>query len=224
MDTQPRKTVPNARVPGGTSLILTEARKMPGLSWSLPAHRACPAAVTGPGTICGSCYAAKGRYGTPVVAGAQQQRFLWARACMQSEAGVAEFVDTMVEAIRRDRSTYFRVHDSGDLFNPTYVRAWTMIARALPDKRFWIPTRTWRFLDRPQWRDALLELAALPNVTMRPSALFFDDAPPIIPGMAAGTTATSAGYSCPAPDQGNYCGSCRVCWDQPETPVSYHKH
>jgi len=219
-----RKTVPAVKVPGGTSLLLTEARKMPGLSWSLPAHKACPAAVTGPGTICGSCYAAKGRYRMSTVQQAQQQRMDWARKCMQTPEGVEDFVSTMVDTIARDRSPYFRIHDSGDLFNPTYVGAWAEIARRLPHKKFWVPTRTWRFLDNPKWAPALLALAGLPNVTMRPSALRFNDAPPIIPGMAAGSTATPAGYSCPAPDQGNNCGDCRVCWDQPETPVSYHKH
>jgi hypothetical protein len=221
---QKRQTVPPVTVPGGTSALLTETRKMNCLSWSLPAGKACPAAVYGPGTICGSCYAKdKGRYRMHVVKNAQQQRFDWAVRCMRTPEGVEEYVSTMVDAIGRSADPYFRVDDSGDLFNPTYVRAWTEICKRLPDKRFWIPTRTWRFLDRPQWGPALLELAALPNVTMRPSALRFDDAPPIIPGMAAGTTATTTGFTCLAPSQGNQCLDCRQCWDAPETPVSYHK-
>jgi hypothetical protein len=220
----PRKSVPLVKVPDGTAALLTEARKMPGLSWSLPAHQACPAQVTGPGSICGSCYAAKGRYRISNVAGAQRQRFLWAVAKMRTPEGRDEFVQTMVDAIARDKSVYFRVHDSGDLFNPAYVACWARIARAMPQKRFWIPTRTWRFLDRPAWRDALLELAGLPNVTMRPSALMFGDVPPIIPGMAAGTSAASEGFNCPAPEYGNYCGPCRACWDAPESARIYRTH
>ncbi len=213
-----------AKVPGSNVTLLTNTSKMPSKSWSLPAHKACPAAVTGPGTICGSCYASKGAYAWKSSQNAQAKRFEWSVRCMRTPEGRQEFIDTMVARIGALHSNYFRVHDSGDLFSPAYVRCWTAIARALPGKRFWIPTRTWRFLDRPQWAPALLELASLPNVTVRPSALYFDDVAPSIAGMAAGTTATTSGYSCPAPDQGNACQDCRVCWDSPDVPVSYHKH
>ena len=226
-----RKTVPNVKVPGTNTALLTEARKMPCLSWSLPAHDACPAALFGENAICGSnkkahdgCYAFKGRYMMNVVRRAQMARFGWAVQCMRTPEGQDEFVRTMVDAIAQDRSGYFRVHDSGDLFSPTYTRCWARICRALPDIRFWFPTRTWRFLDRPSWAGALLELAALPNVTLRPSALYFDDVAPKIPGMAAGSTATTKGFTCPAPMQGNACQSCRACWISTETPISYHKH
>ena len=40
----------------------------------------------------------------------------------------------MVAAVGRTRGEYFRIHDSGDLFNPTYVRLWARIAHALPHK------------------------------------------------------------------------------------------
>src|SRR4030095_4598120 len=48
-----------ATVPGTTVRLLTQTSKMPGPSWSLPAHKACPRAN---GTICDGCYAAKGCY------------------------------------------------------------------------------------------------------------------------------------------------------------------
>lgn len=212
-------------VPGTPIALLTNTSKMPSMSWSLPAHQACPAKVVAVGSICGSCYAAKGAYKWNSTMKAQRARFEWVVACMRSEAGMEEFVNVMVAAIGTRRAKYFRVHDSGDLFNPNYCRAWARIARALPGIKFWIPTRVWRFLDRPAWRDVILELAGLDNVTMRPSALYFDDVAPIIDGMAAGTTATaSAGYTCPAPKQGNSCGDCRVCWDRPDVAVSYHRH
>ncbi len=212
------------KVPGTNVRLLTNTSKMPSKSWSLPAGKSCPAAVYGPGTICGSCYAAKGAYKWSSTVNAQTKRFEWAVRCMRTPEGRQAFIDEMVQRIGGTRKAYFRVHDAGDMFSPAYVRCWTAIARALPGKRFWVPTRTWQFLDRPLWREPLLELSALPNVTMRPSALRFGDAPPIIPGMAAGTTATTAGYSCPAPQQGNACGDCRVCWDEPDVAVSYHKH
>jgi len=197
---------------------------MPCKSWSLPAKKACPAAVFGPDTICGACYADKGMYTFPNVRESQALRFQWVTQCMRAPEGIEEFISTMVGAIKATKNPYFRVHDSGDLFNPTYVRAWAEVCRRLPDVKFYIPTRTWQFMANPKWKDALLELGALPNVALRPSALKFGDLPPKIPGLAAGTTATAKGYTCPAAYQGNQCGSCRVCWDKPGVEVSYHQH
>ena len=38
---------------------------------------------------------------------------------------------------------FFRLHDSGDLFSPNYIRAWTFAARMMPFVYIWIPTRVW---------------------------------------------------------------------------------
>jgi hypothetical protein len=210
-------------VPGTTTTLLSATTKMPSPSWSLPAGRACPAAKYGPGTICGSCYAKKNMYRQSSVQKAQQRRFDWSVSCMRTERGQEIFVETMVNAIRG--LEYFRVHDAGDLFNPAYVRCWARIARALPDTRFWIPTRIWQFADRPLWAPAIDELLSCSNVTLRPSALRFEDPAPMLDGWAAGTTASAGdAYSCPAPKQNNECGDCRVCWDAPLQAVSYHKH
>lgn len=197
---------------------------MPCKSWSLPAKLSCPAAVFGEGTICSSCYAAKGNYLWNAVQRCQHDRFHWATQSMKSAEGTEEFVSTMSAAIAHEKNPYFRVHDSGDLFSPAYTRAWAEVARRQPAVSFWFPTRTYRFLEYPKWGSALGELSILPNVTLRPSALYFDTPPPEVQGMAAGTTATVDGFTCPAPLQGNQCGECRVCWDEPDTPVSYHKH
>ena len=35
----------------------------------------------------------------------------------------------------------FRVHDAGDLFSAKYINCWIRICEALPDIRFWFPTR-----------------------------------------------------------------------------------
>ncbi len=207
---------------------------MPCQSWSLPAGKACPAKAvapagdTGAEFICESCYADPdhaGAYAYPCVVHAQATRFEWTVRCMRTPAGQDTFVDTLVAAIGARGKPYFRVHDSGDLFNLNYALAWVRIARGCPETRFWIPTRMWQWLDRPAWRAALLTLAGQPNVTMRPSALRFEDPPPVIPGMAAGTTATdSASYNCLKPAQKNSCGNCRTCWDAPDTAITYKRH
>jgi hypothetical protein len=126
----------------------------------------------------------------------------------------------MIEAIDATGYAYMRVHDSGDLFSPEYTRAWIRICACLSWVRFWFPTRSWQ----APWLDVIQELAALPNVAVRPSAVHFDDDPPQVDGLAAGTTAKAFGYTCPAPRQNNACGDCRRCWTAKSLPVSYHAH
>ena len=212
------------KVPETTSGLLTFTDKMPGASWSTPAKRACPGALFDLGSICASCYARKGNYTRwNAIQIAQERRFQWTLQCLKTIDGTETWVNTMVTAItfytRND--PFFRVHDSGDLFSPKYTRAWIEVCRRLPNVNFWFPTRSYRL----PWVDIIRELAALPNVTIRPSALYFEDPAPIIDGLHAGTTATAtSGFTCPAPLQGNKCADCRACWLFKTTEVSYHKH
>lgn len=219
-----------ASVPGTTVRLLTQTSKMPGPSWSLPAHRACPRAN---GTICGSCYAAKGTYRFRSTQNAQAARFAWTVECMRTAPGRQQWIAAMVEGISQSVCAYFRVHDSGDMFNVAYAQCWQAVCEAVPQVRLWIPTRAWQQPKSPlPLYDPLLttlrQLAALPNVTVRPSALDFGDAAPVVAGLHAGSTAAIAdgltASLCPAPQQGGSCGDCRVCWDAKETPVSYSKH
>jgi hypothetical protein len=115
------------------------------------------------------------------------------------------------------------VHDSGDLFSPAYARCWTRIARQLSHIRFWFPTRSYRIANI---LPAIVELAVLPNVTVRPSALMLDADAPVIPGLAAGSGATylHEDATCPAYRQNGECRDCRSCWDRPSVPVLYPLH
>jgi len=231
-----RHYIPKMYVPGTTCLLLTGTTKMPSASWSLPAREACPYALNGHGAICSVCYADKAAYTLyPNVKRAQRARFAWVRECLKTEEGTDTFVRTMVEAIRRAsrNNGYFRVHDSGDLFSPAYTWAWVRIVQALPEIKFWFPTRSWRPLTMSKispttkvaWELALLALSAEPNVTVRPSALFLNAPAPRIPGLSAGSTAADDGsFTCPASKQNNECRECRACWDAPETPISYRAH
>src|SRR5215467_11443010 len=97
-----------ATVPGTSVRLLTQTTKMPGPSWSLPAHKACPRAA---GTICDSCYASKGCYRYNTTQNAQAARFAWTVQCMRTPEGRASWVATMTAAIRAAGCEYFRVHD-----------------------------------------------------------------------------------------------------------------
>src|SRR4029450_9794124 len=87
------KVLRYAPVPGTTVRLLTQTTKMPGPSWSLPAHKACPRAN---GTICDSCYAAKGCYRSSPAQNAQAARFDWTVKSMRSSAGRAQWIAAMV--------------------------------------------------------------------------------------------------------------------------------
>ena len=237
-------------VPGTSVGLLSNPSKMPSRSYSLPAIKACPSATFGPGAICGesadktTCYATRGAYAWAPVRAALEARFQWTIQATRDETTAVEFIETMTtavqgEALRQERKHWqevsegmrpmaefggpvFRVHDSGDLFNPTYANLWTQVATNCPDVRFWFPTRQWKSRNLDMLA-ALQTLASLPNVAVRPSALFINDAPPMIPGLAAGTSASATGYNCPAHMQKNECRDCRMCWTK-DVPVVYRLH
>lgn len=217
-------------VPGTTNALLTQTSKMPGPSWSLPAGESCPRRC---GTICEHCYAEKGCYVWQVVQDAQWARFNWTRACMKTAEGRALWVSTMVNAIRAVGCDYFRVHDSGDMFSPAYADCWLAVCSAMPEVKFWIPTRSWQ---QPSGilpvfdpiMNTLRRMAKLPNVTVRPSALNFGDYAPKVAGLHAGSTAAMPDMfrarQCPAYLQDGHCLDCRTCWDDKTAPVSYNAH
>lgn len=222
-----------ARVPGTRVSLLTATSKMPGPSWSLPAHKACPREA---GNICQACYAAPehgGSYRYENVRNAQKARWDWTREALRTPEETHAWVRAMVEGIRETGCEYFRVHDSGDMFSAGYAEMWLRVASCLPEVKFWIPTRAWQqpagvlpILD--PLMGVLKRMAQLPNVTVRPSALNFGDRAPRIDGLHAGTTASMPDVfraaQCGAPDQNGECGDCRKCWDEKSVPVSYRKH
>src|SRR4029453_13693849 len=139
----------------------------------------------------------------------------------------------MVPALRwaTREEKYFRIHDSGDFFNPLYVRMWAAVIRALPELLFWGPTRSWHDNGgtRPTNLIILAQLQTLvrtsPNVTIRPSALLIGEDAPRVLGLSAGSGVKAADEAnCPAHLQGNACRDCRACWAAPQTSIFYALH
>lgn len=233
-------TVTSYVAPSGVTVKLTTTSSMPCRSWSLPAEKSCPASKAsvvkhGLNAVCKSCYAMAGNYRMNHVKEAQSSRFSWVMNSLVQNDG-DEFVSALIRMISDDVNDrgepIFRVHDSGDLFNHAYVHAWGRIADALPDVQFWIPTRSHSL---PLLLESIRKLAARPNVVVRPSALTFDEIPPVVDGLAAGTTVIRSlpvldslpGVRlCPKTDPRdgrNNCEDCRSCFDGSE-PVAYLKH
>jgi hypothetical protein len=201
--------------------------------------------------ICSICYAGKGRYkiGMYIHIGQEAHR-IWVRRLVEPPGGPALFADEMTKAIALLNSLsdvsvakvcdplYFRIHDSGDCWTPGYLMGWIEVARRMPDLRFWMPTRTWIF---PAMRH-IISGDVPRNLVIRPSALFVNSPPPMLPGCSAGSmcakgrqidsgvvTLPGGVYDCPA-----YAGesihhtcaakNCRVCWEEPTVPVNYREH
>ena len=233
-------TIPSYVSSSGVTVKLTATSSMPCRSWSLPAQKSCPASKLsivklGANAVCEECYAMAGFYRMNNVRDAQASRFAWVMDSLVNNDG-NEFVSALVRMITDDVNErgepIFRVHDSGDLFNHAYVSAWGRIADALPDVQFWIPTRSHSL---PMLLESIRKLAARPNVVVRPSALAFNELPPVVDGLAAGTTVirslpvldTLPGVRlCPKTDPRDgrsNCEDCRSCFDGSE-PVAYLEH
>lgn len=198
-------------------------------SWSLPAGPATRDGVCVFATdygICKNCYARNGRYNFPAVLNAQHVRWAWWRSLLHSDRD--KLVSTLVEVIGGAATNgYFRVFDSGDFDSPTSIEVWRQICLTLPNIRFWFPTRSWRATTQ-QWIQPLAELADLPNVVVRPSALDFNDDPPVIGRLGAGTTVLvgqDKGNICPKSIDHSSCEAhqCRACWNK-VGEISYRYH
>lgn len=160
-------------------------------------------------TICEFCYATGGQYSTGHVQFAQLLRFLWVRQAIDfvvpnpASTPSTAFIETMVYAIDHTdykldggadlpaeptRRRFFRIHDSGDFFEPEYLRQWKAIANRLPDITFWAPSRIWA----TSWGvGAVNEINHDPrNLIIRPSAYEINEPGPVDlgPGWASPTT------------------------------------
>ena len=175
------------KVPGTDVQLLTTTSKMPGPSFSLPAHKSCPGSmdlVGLPGSVCSYCYASKGMYTLTSVIRAQQARMAWVTDTLR-HGRPREFVDLVEDAIKATECKWFRLHDSGDFFSPDYVACWAATASSCPDVLFYAPTRSYRI---PKIGRALVAAAQVKNLIIRPSADMVGDAPPNVVGLSAGTT------------------------------------
>jgi hypothetical protein len=190
--------------------VLSKTTKMPGPSFSLSAGLTCP------GKCELNCYAKRGKYLLPNYASRAMARYQWT---VNSSQG--EFVKVLVQEIEKSGCQYFRIHDSGDFFSQAYIYRWELVCGRLPDVRFFASTKSWQL---PGLLERLRRLAALPNVTIRPSAPRFEDDPPVVEGLHAGASASAKNWTCPAHLQGNRCQECRVCWNDKETPIIYRRH
>lgn len=200
----------------------TKTTKMPSESYSLPAKECITGSklVNVKGSVCEGCYALKGNYHrfAKTIEPLQYKRLeslknpLW--------------VDAMVKLI--GNKPYFRWHDSGDLQSVEHLSKIAQVARRLDKTLFWLPTREANIV-----KDFLKTESIPVNLIVRISSMFIDEPaklPRSLKGYANVLTSTVhsqkelTGFKCLAPKQQGKCGSCRACWDNKVTNVSYLAH
>ena len=186
---------------------LSKPSKMPGWSIGLPAKECKTGAKLQDvkDSVCYDCYALKGCYVFKVVQDAQYRRL----AAIKSP----DWVLAMSHLINSKKPDVFRWHDSGDVQDLDHLQKIYEVCRLTPSKRHWLPTR---------------EAWIKNELDRKPVNLVIRFSPPMM-GQRVDTWPNSSmvvdtGATCPAPNQGGKCGSCRACWDPKVKIVSYGKH
>jgi len=189
--------------------LFTKTKKMPGLSYSLPAWECKTGAklVKVPGSVCAGCYAMKGNYTRyPAIKAAQYRRLdaiknpLWVQA--------------MATKIKRQK--WFRWHDAGDIQSADHLKKIFEVCKLTPDTKHWMPTREAQFLKDVNPEDVPK------NLIIRMSSHMIDQGP--VSFWPWTSTVGSKTRTCPAPDQDGKCGSCRTCWNREIPNIEYGKH
>ena len=190
---------------------LSKPSKMPGPAYNLPATQCITGAklVKIPGSVCHGCYALKGRYRFTNVRMALARRL--------ESLKHPRWVEAMTVLIKGE--PWFRWHDSGDLQSAWHLKRIFEVCNKTPETSHWLPTQERKLL---QFLDPDI---IPPNLIIRLSNAKNDT----VPGQAWSHWSTvvskpRAGHVCPAPEQGNNCGSCRACWNKDINEIQYRLH
>jgi hypothetical protein len=186
---------------------MTRTKKMPGLSYSLPAWECQTGGKLSlvPGTPCFGCYAKKGNYTRyPAIRKAQYKRL----ASLVHDSWVA----AMVAQVKRQR--WFRWHDAGDVQSVDHMNKILEVCRQTPLTRHWLPTQERPYLPAPK--------DVPDNLIIRLSGSKIDGPAPT--AWEHTSSVVMKGASCPAPAQGGKCKECRACWTKSIKNISYGKH
>jgi hypothetical protein len=189
---------------------LSAPGKMPEGSYNLPATACQTGQILAKvkDTPCSGCYALKGRYRFPNVKAALERRL--------KSLTHPRWVEAMAVLIKGKK--FFRWHDSGDLQSVQHLINIFEVCKLTPGTMHWLPTQERKFL--PLNTDSIPK-----NLLIRLSNAKNDTKP----GNAWShwstvVSAPSGGHLCPAPEQGNNCGSCRACWSRDVHEVQYKIH
>ena len=186
---------------------MTKTKKMPGLSYSLPAWECKTGSKLRKveGTPCFGCYALKGNYVRyPAIKKAQYYRL---KSLVRDS-----WTTAMVAQVKRQR--WFRWHDAGDVQSIDHMNKILEVVRQTPGTNHWLPT---------QERPYLPAVETVPdNLVIRLSGSKVNGPAPT--AWSHTSTVVTKGATCPAPSQGGKCKECRMCWTKSIKNISYGKH
>jgi len=191
---------------------LSAPSKMPGPAMNLPTTACKIGSILRDkkGSTCEGCYAhERGRYRFPNVKAALNRRL--------KALEDPRWVSGMITLIKG--RPVFRWHDSGDIQSAQHLKNIFEICKQTPQTLHWLPTREAQFL---KYLD--------PDVVPKNLKIVFSDhMNDQARGVSwwpytSGVTTKRGAATCPAPQQGNQCQSCRACWDRGVKRVIYGKH
>ena len=112
---------------------------------------------------------------------------------------------------------FFRWHDSGDIQSAWHLARILEVCKQTPNTKHWLPTRESGLLK-------FLDSEIIPkNLIIRLSATKVNGAAPSSWPWTS-TVTDGKDKTCPAPDQGGKCQSCRNCWNRSIKNITYAKH
>ena len=209
---------------------LSRPSKMPSFSWSISARRCNTGSKLAKvkGSVCEGCYALKGRYMFTPIQKALDRRY------NQWSDNREKWVDAMIYIMHYKQhiinAGVFRWFDSGDIQGSAMLDDINTVAWASPTIRFWLPTKEYKLI-----KDYDKEIA--PNLVIRVSAPMVNKNFPqyayegnnhtydyISTVYTKDNIDMAKGHICPASKQDNQCGSCRACWNDRVSEVSYLAH
>ena len=185
---------------------------MPGYAYGIPA----PECKTGsklrliPNSVCSGCYALKGNYTRfPEIMKSQYKRL----AAISSPLWV-EAMAVVINSKAVAQHKVFRWHDAGDVQDLEHLKKIFAVCRLTPSMQHWMPTREAWIKDH---------LTSCPkNLIIRLSMTMIDQ--PAAGTWANTSTVVTKAATCPAPQQGGKCGSCRNCWNPEIKNIAYGQH
>jgi hypothetical protein len=202
---------------------LRNNKKMPCKTFNLSAWHCKTGGLLAsvPGTICSECYARNGHYlmYRDNHAGGYAERL--------KNIDSIYWIDAMIKQIGND--PFFRWFGSGDLQSVEHLEKIVIIARKLPDTKFWLPTHEPKIIKA--WIDKHLQPFPK-NLIIRISAVYIDKAsklPTSLQGhknilTSTVHTVTPIQNECPSHKQNGECRECRNCWNTEVKNVSYKAH
>ena len=137
-----------------------------------------------------------------------------------------KWVDAMIYIMHNKKhivdAGVFRFFDSGDIQGEDMLNDMNTVAWASPNIRFWLPTKEYKLISK-------YDTEIAPNLVIRVSAPTVDKDfnhtyDYISTVYNKDNLHMANGHICPAPKQGNQCGSCRACWSDKVSEVSYVSH